>query len=354
MATVHLAEIGDSLVAVKQLKDDLADDEVYRGMFVDEARLATRLRHRHIVRTHELARDGDRWLMVMELLEGASLQQIRSKLGLDAMPLALGVRVLVAALDALHHAHELRGDDGRPLGVVHRDVSANNVFVTFDGDVKVIDFGVAKSAAQRAVTKIGVVKGSVPYMAPDHVDGGTIDRRADVFAVGVLLREMLTGARLWGEADDLSIVRRLIARELPAFPAGVAAPPRLRAIVDRATRPLRDERYGTALEMKAALEAWLREAAPRVTLEALGAWMRSELAAERTATASRRKQAGAVWLPSSDLRTRLFAKPPPLPRERRWKRAALALALVALGAVLGAIVDDAHEARENAAVTQTE
>jgi len=186
--------------------------------------------------------------MALELLEGGSLHQIRTKLGLRAVPINMALRVLIAVLDALDHAHELTDGDGYALGIVHRDVSPQNVFLTFEGDVKLIDFGVAKSAqrgGRAAVTRVGVVKGSVPYMSPDHVDGSAIDRRADVFAVGIMLREMLVGERLWGDVDDLTMLRRLIARDVPALTAirrDPARPPRDRRPGDGAAarRPLPD------------------------------------------------------------------------------------------------------------------
>jgi serine/threonine protein kinase len=326
MGVVHLAEARgpggfEKLVVVKELKAELADDPVYCAMFLDEARLAARLSHRHIVQTNEVGCEGGRYFMALELLEGGSLHQIRTKLGLAALPANMVVRVLAAVLDALDHAHDLTDGDGTPLGVVHRDVSPQNVFLTFDGDVKLIDFGVAKSKDGRGITKIGVVKGSVPYMSPDHVDGSTIDRRADVFAVGVLLREMLTGERLWGDADDLTILRSLIARELPAMPASADVPPALLAIVARAMAPRRGDRFPSAAAMRDELEAYLREVDPRGSFDDLGAWLGRALATERAAfRAIVRKSRAAtsatpsahVWLPSCELSTR-YSGPPVLP-----------------------------------------
>ena len=327
MGIVHLAEARgpggfEKLVVVKELKAELAADPVYCAMFLDEARLAARLSHRHIVQTNEVGCEAGRYFMALELLEGGSLHQIRAKLGLRALPVSVGVRILVAVLDALHHAHELTDAEGSPLGVVHRDVSPQNVFVTFDGGVKLIDFGVAKSKDRQgaAVTRVGVVKGSVPYMSPDHVDGTTIDRRADVFAVGVILRELLTGERLWGDADDLTILRSLIARDLPAFPASADVPPALLAVVERAMAPRRADRFPTAAAMRDALEAYLAEHDPRGSLSDLGTWLARNLAEERLAFRALVKKARAavattnadVWLPSCELSTR-YSGPPALP-----------------------------------------
>jgi eukaryotic-like serine/threonine-protein kinase len=335
MGIVHLAEARgpggfEKLVVVKELKPELSDDPVYTAMFLDEACLAARLSHRHIVQTNEVGCAGGRYFMALELLEGGSLHQLRGKLGVRALPLHLGVRVLVAVLDALDHAHELADDDGASLGVVHRDVSPQNVFLTWGGDVKLIDFGVAKSNGRRgaaAVTRVGVVKGSVPYMSPDHVDGSTIDRRADVFAAGVLLREMLLGERLWADIDDLGILRCLIARDLPAFPERAGVPAQLRAIAMHAMAPRREDRIATAAAMRDELKAYLAEVDPGGSLEDLGSWLARTLADERAAfrvlvkksrasvsstTPGTRAAKAHVWLPSTELHTR-FSGPPALP-----------------------------------------
>jgi serine/threonine protein kinase len=352
MGIVHLAEARgpggfEKLVVVKELKAELASDPVYCAMFLDEARLAARLSHRHIVQTNEVGCEGGRYFMALELLEGGSLHQIRTKLGLRALPADVSVRILVAVLDALHHAHELADAEGASLGVVHRDVSPQNVFLTFDGGVKLIDFGVAKSKDRRgaAITRVGVVKGSIPYMSPDHVDGTAIDRRADVFAAGVILRELLTGERLWGDADELTILRSLIARDLPAFPvsaaaggaagSGAAVPAELRVIVDRAMAPRRADRFPDAASMRDALEGYLAAHDPRGSLADLGTWLERNLAEERLAFRALVKKARAssaatsvdVWLPSSALATRYSGPPllpalaPPLPAAARPKPA---------------------------------
>jgi serine/threonine protein kinase len=357
MGIVHLAEVRgpggfEKLVVVKELKADLSGDPVFTAMFLDEARLAARLSHRHIVQTNEVGCEGGRYFMALELLEGGSLHQIRAKLGLHTLPIDVGVRIVVAVLDALHHAHEQTDAEGSPLGVVHRDVSPQNVFLTFDGGVKLIDFGVAKSKDRHgaAVTRVGVVKGSVPYMSPDHVDGSTIDRRADVFAAGVILRELVTAERLWGEADDLTILRSLIAGELPALPGRVDMAPALRAIVERAMAPRRADRFATAAAMREALEAYLAKDDPRGSLADLGAWLTRNLAEERLAFRAMVKKARAavattnvdVWLPSCDLRTRysgprvLPALAPPLP-SAATKGPARARLLAASGVLLAAL-----------------
>jgi len=265
----------EKLAVVKELKPSLAAEPAYREMFLEEARLAARLDHPNIVQTNEVGAEGDRLFMTLELLEGSSLHDAKKKIE-GGLPLRLALRVLSGVLAALHYAHE--------QGVVHRDVSGQNVFLTYDGRVKLLDFGVAKTrSAGRAETKVGVLKGSIPYMSPDHADGSTIDRRADIFAVGVHLREMVTGARMWGELDDVSVLRRLVMRELPDLPLEAEVPHALRAIVERAMAPRRADRYATALEMKEAIDDYLSELDPRGNLAELGVLLERSLTGERAA-----------------------------------------------------------------------
>gem|GEM_PF-4192845 len=348
MGVVHLAERQGphgfaKLCAVKELTVDVANDEVHREMFIEEARLAARLRHPNIVETYELGCDEGRWFMAMELLEGASLHDVRTRLGRRLVPARHAARVLASVLDALAYAHA--------LGVVHRDVSALNVFLTWTGEVKLIDFGVAKSRRARMKTKAGIVKGSIPYLSPDHLEPSTIDGRADVFSVGVLLRELVTGERFWGEADDMTILRRLIARDLPAWPSSSAENPQaaaaaLRAIAERATAARREDRYASAAAMRADLDAFLL-AYPGDAKDHLGTWLSRELADDKAASAFRiaaaEQRDTPTWLPSSDLATQVVAvpeprrrspPPPPLPRRARSPRWVPARALLATGALL--------------------
>ncbi len=328
MGIVHLAEMRgpggfEKLVVVKELRTELAADPAYAQMFLDEARLAARFSHRHIVQTNEVGCEDGRYFMALELLEGGTLHQIRSKLGVAGLPRPVALRVVVAVLDALDYAHELSDANGRPLGIVHRDVSPQNIFLTFGGDVKLIDFGVAKCTDRRSQTQVGIVKGSVPYMSTDHVESTPIDRRADIFGVGVLLREMLVGERLWEGYDDLTILRRLIVRDLPAFPPRPDISAALRGIVTKAMAPNRADRYPTARAMREAIERVLAETDPRGSLADLGAWLDRALASERAAfrdlvkrrrakpplPAAARPIHACVWMESSELHTRFSAPP---------------------------------------------
>jgi serine/threonine-protein kinase len=323
MGVVHLAEMEgpggfSKRVALKELRSDVAKDDEYRRMFLEEARLGARLAHPNIVEVHDVGSHEGKWFMALELLEGCSFGRARKVLG-ERLPLRHAVRALASVLGALHHAHE--------LGVVHRDVSPENVFVTFDGRVKLLDFGVAKAKDRSEATRQGIVKGSVHYMSPDHVSAEPIDGRADVFAGGVLLREILSGERLWpDDSVDLAVVRRLLAKDVPPFPASALATtsPVLLAICSRATRADRDERYPTALAMKTALDAWLAVEDPRGTVAELGALLRDEIAD------------APVSLPSSALVTLASTRVeiPTPKRDRRVAAIGVALAVLTLTAAV--------------------
>src|SRR5579859_6512235 len=175
----------NKLCVLKVLRPLLAQERASVKSFLSEGRLAVRLSHPNVVQTFEVAENAGRQAIVMEYLEGRSLAQIAERAqGERAMPIAMQLHVLGCVLAGLHYAHELSDFDGKPLGIVHRDVSPQNVFVTFDGQVKLLDFGIAKARHAGSVhTSTGIVKGKIRYMAPEQMSGETVDRRADLFAV---------------------------------------------------------------------------------------------------------------------------------------------------------------------------
>ncbi len=261
MATVYLAALKGQrgftkLVVVKELRTELALDPEYTAMFSEEARIAARLSHPNVVQTFEVHEDGASTALVMEHLDGQPYTVVRRKLAAK-MPLALHVHVICEILEGLHHAHELRGFDGAPLGLVHRDVSPHNVIVTYDGDVKLLDFGIAKLVhASENLTQTGMLKGKLAYMAPEQTGGGAIDRRADLFAMGILLWEVLAGRRMWGGVEPAQILGRLIGGDLPALPYEAVAPhPDLAAVCAKALSMRAEDRFGSAREMLSAVEA---------------------------------------------------------------------------------------------------
>lgn len=266
---------------------------------------------------------------------------MRTCLGGERLPAQLAVDVGARVLAGLHYAHERRDDvTGASLGIVHRDVTASNVFVTFRGEVKLLDFGLAKRHDRERRTEHGIVKGSFAYLSPDHVTEPSIDRRADVFAPGVLLRELLTGKRLCGDASDAVIVRRLLARDVPWF-ASLAdedeVPAELRRICAKAMAANRVDRYPTADMMRRDLDAWL-DAAPLSERSFTDLFAR-ELAAERDRVACLLRAHPPlpppvpVMLPTEDL----VDDPSPLRRPKIGR----ALLFAMLGVVLAGVAVDA-------------
>jgi serine/threonine-protein kinase len=271
MAEVYLAVVRgpagfNKLMVIKQIRPQLAEDPEFLGMFLDEARLAARLSHPNVVQTIEVGQDGERYFIAMEYLEGQPLNRILHRLqksgGLSA---SLHLKVICDALAGLHHAHDLADYDGTPLGVVHRDVTPHNVFITYDGQVKVVDFGIAKALNSSSETRTGVLKGKVAYMAPEQARGERVDRRADVFSVGVMLWEATTGKRMWKGVPDITILQRLLSGEIPT-PSSIKPdiPEKLEAIILKALAHQRDDRYPTAADLQSAVETYLEESGERV------------------------------------------------------------------------------------------
>jgi hypothetical protein len=220
----------------------------------------------------------------MEYLDGQPLSAVRRRLHPSGgVPLALHLHVLVNALAGLHHAHELTDYDGTPLGLVHRDATPQNVFITYHGEIKVIDFGVAKTRLSSCQTRAGAVKGKVTYMAPEQVRGETVDRRADVFAVGVMLWEAATGLRLWQGVSEHTMMKQLsVGRLLAPRAVSPDLPEPLEAIILKALAPEREDRYATAAEMQAALETYLEDRGERLQQSEVGAFLAAHFEEERS------------------------------------------------------------------------
>lgn len=246
------------LIVVKALRSDLASDSEFLDMFLDEARIAGRLNHPNVVQTNEVGTDKGTHFIAMEYLEGQPLSSVLKRIGRKKMPLDLHVRILSDALVGLHYAHELRDFNGQPLNVVHRDVSPQNIFVTYDGVTKMVDFGIAKAAGSAAYTREGILKGKVAYMAPEQAAMDPVDRRADIFAMGVMLWEAMARRRLVPSGtDDLAALNRRLAGKEPAIRDEVHdAPAKLAEICDRAMSNNKANRYATAAEMRADLEEY--------------------------------------------------------------------------------------------------
>jgi serine/threonine-protein kinase len=248
----------NKLAVLKRLKSP--DDEAHVKMFLDEARLAARLNHPNIVHTYEVG-ETDGYFIAMEYLEGQSLQALLTRLAVRREGLSEPLVAYIAAqvLKGLHHAHELCDFDGTPIGIVHRDVSPQNLYLTYGGEVKVLDFGVAKARMNAAHTETGVLKGKVRYMAPEQLGSQGVDRRADVFAFGVVLWELLARRPLF-QGDAASVMARLVNEDVASVrDVRPEASPELDLVTMKALRRDPNERFATADEMRVALEDFLRE-----------------------------------------------------------------------------------------------
>jgi serine/threonine-protein kinase len=289
MAEVYLAVVRgpanfNKLVVIKQIRPQLAEDPEFLNMFLDEARLAARLSHPNVVHTNEVGQDGERFFIAMEYLEGQPLNRLIHRLQRagTGLPRGMHLRILVDVLGGLHHAHELTDFDGTPLSVVHRDVTPHNIFVTYDGVVKVVDFGIAKALNSSAETRTGVLKGKVAYMAPEQARGERVDRRADLFSVGVLLWECATGKRLWKGVPDITILQRLLNGEIPPpDSASSDVHPRLSQITMKCLASDPADRYATAAELQLELESLIEELGERVQPRDLGRLVAQTFEADR-------------------------------------------------------------------------
>ncbi len=250
-------------VVIKRILPHLAREAEFRQMFLDEARIAARIRHPNVVSVEELGEAADDLYLVMEYLEGESLSTLGKLLAKrsEALSPRLAAHIVAEACAGLHAAHELKGPDGAPLSVVHRDVSPQNVFVLYEGHVKVIDFGIAKAKTSESKTRTGQVKGKFAYMAPEQLLAQpSIDRRADVFALGILLFELSTGTRLFERANDLMVLRAVCEDPLPLPTSQVPGYPKsLEEIYLRALSRNPEGRYATAAAMRRDLLAALKD-----------------------------------------------------------------------------------------------
>lgn len=279
----------NKLVVVKELKPELVQDPAFLRMFLDEARLAARLNHPNIVQTNEVGSDGDRYFMAMDYLDGRAFDRVRRRSyhAGAILPLPLQLRVIADALSGLDYAHHLTDFDGTPLALVHRDVSPSNLFITFDGQIKLLDFGIAKTRDSSLETRVGVLKGKLSYMPPEQARGERVDATADTFAIGVMLWEALTSRRLRNTQNDYALLRSLALPEMPrAATVNPLVPPMLDAVCARALAVNPAERYATAAELRQDLEQAIVATGLVATNRELGAVVASMFADERSATSS--------------------------------------------------------------------
>ena len=291
MATVHfgrlLGPVGFSrTVAIKRLHAQFAKDPEFVAMFLDEARLAARIQHPNVIPTLDVVASGGQLFLVMEYVQGEALSRLLKRCAADQerVPIPITAAILIGALHGLHAAHEAKDHRGEALGIIHRDVSPQNILVGADGVPRVLDFGVAKAAGRLHTTEEGRVKGKIAYMSPEQVRGATLTRRADIYGAAVVLWETLTGVRLFGGTNEGEILDKVLAAKVraPSELAGNIAP-ELDAVVLRALDRDPEKRFATAREFALVLEKAVTPASATVVGEWVSA-IASAMLAERAGT----------------------------------------------------------------------
>jgi eukaryotic-like serine/threonine-protein kinase len=289
MGTVHLAfacGLGQfrKLLVVKELRQDLTSKEGFISMFMDEARLAARLEHPNVVQTFEVDQEADRYFLAMQYLDGQPLSVLLDRLRASgSLSLDVHLQILCEVLAGLHYAHELRDYDGSPLHVVHRDISPQNIFITYHGQVKIVDFGVAKAGDTQSPTQPGIFKGKFAYAAPEQVMGGSVDGRTDVFSVGIMLWQAIARRRFSIQQPTPESYRARLNGDEPRIALIVPdVNPILAAICDQALSVDPDDRFPSAQAFRDDLMEYLQVCDARVESAQIGELMRRTFAAERT------------------------------------------------------------------------
>ncbi|WP_218920160.1 serine/threonine protein kinase [Chondromyces crocatus] len=287
MASVHLARMDgpggfQKWVAIKRIHPHLVEDDQFVDMFLDEARIAAGINHANVAQVFDLGKDDNTYWIAMEYLHGEPLREVMRRAeerGLQLSP-ELAARMCADAAEGLHAAHELRGKNGQLLGLVHRDVTPHNLFITYDGYTKVVDFGIAKVADRLSSTRAGTLKGKLAYMSPEQVSGvKDIDRTTDIFALGVVLWELTTNQRLFRMDTDLDTLEKVQKCEVPPPSTLIPNYPlELEAIVLKALAKDRRQRFATAREFSRALQNFLMRRGAYVGPEEVAQFVRQVFA----------------------------------------------------------------------------
>jgi hypothetical protein len=251
----------EKLVAIKKILPHLAVDRSFVEMFIDEARITAQLDHRHIVQVFELGTDADTPYIAMQYVDGLDVLALLRECARAQIRLPSDLAALIArdVLDALDYAHNARDSSGRPLGIIHRDISPGNVLLSWRGDVMLTDFGIARAAERRHKTEAGKLKGKYGYMSPEQVSGSEVDIRSDVFSVGILLAEMIMARRLFTSTNDLDILLMVRDARLDRLHKYASEfPVELRVLTSRALQRRPEDRWNNAAEFRDALDEWIR------------------------------------------------------------------------------------------------
>jgi serine/threonine-protein kinase len=319
MATVYLGRLSGAggfqrFVGIKRLHPHLAHEPEFIEMFLDEARLAARIHHPNVVPILEIGTSEQGYYIVMEYVEGDTLANLiaRTVQGGRRVPVHVATRIVIDVLAGLHAAHELSDDDGTPLGIVHRDVSPQNILIGIDGSARLTDFGVARATSRLSTTRTGQLKGKLAYMAPEQARGvKDIDRRADIFAAGVVFWEALEGRRLFkgdGEADTLN---KVLNEPIPPLrSADPSVPHEIEGVLERALDRERMRRFPTASAFADALERAANEVGEVATHKDVAAYLDDVLGPELL---KQRETVRGLIARGEPNRPKSLSMPPPAP-----------------------------------------
>ncbi len=336
----------ERLVAVKRILPNIAEDEEFITMFIDEAKIAVQLQHANVAQIFDLGKVEDSYFIALEYVHGRDLRAIFDHLRKNGvtgasgapsekMPTSQACFIVMQLCEGLDYAHNKRDAQGRELNLVHRDVSPQNVLIGYDGEIKLVDFGIAKAAGKASKTQAGILKGKFGYMSPEQVRGLPVDRRSDIFALGIVLYELLTGERLFiGESDFSTLEKVRNVEILPPSSFNKRIPPELERIVLKALAKDADDRYQNAIDLHDDLQAFLYSVGEFYSRKDLAAWMKKtfalELAEENAKNAeyeqleeptpapipagkaggSRRQSGGGLEWDEEELETQIFDKQP--------------------------------------------
>ena len=266
----------EKLVAVKKILPHLVGEKGLIESFINEARLAAFLQHENIIRTYDFGKMGKDYFIAMEYLFGTNLRSVIGTLKEKKMlfDIEIILQIISCVCNGLSYAHTLKNFQGQPLNIIHRDISPPNIFISYEGEVKIIDFGIAKASSQNQATQFGMIKGKVGYMSPEQAEGRDLDIRSDIFAIGAVLYEMVTGERLY-QGDTMKVLAK--ARKVEFEPPENFVdelPPVISKIIHRALAKNLEERYQTCGEMLADVEKSIRELSLRPTMWGLARFMK--------------------------------------------------------------------------------
>ena len=266
----------EKIVVLKKILPQLASDHDFIKMFLDEARIASSLQHPNIVQMYDIGVVDGAYFISMEYLHGEDVRTLIKTLGSQhvQLPLEHALNIIIGAASGLHYAHDKKGFDGRPLGIVHRDVTPQNIFITYDGGVKLVDFGIAKASNRAQETRYGTLKGKIPYMSPEQAKSEVLDRRSDVFALGIMLYELTTRTRLFKGDSEFAILKQIVEGEIaPPTSLHPDYPAELERIVLKALTKDRKQRYQSAEELQDDLETFARDRRLAISPIALARFM---------------------------------------------------------------------------------